>query len=176
MYWGPDSREPHYTRSDRCTSIPVPPERQSWLKLSLQCRWLAFGCVCMMKCWIVVIWARWFSRENHHQKSSRGSGTISEPKHTLSEEVFTAKMSSPALVSTCLKIQMSVFFRNSLCRSRPNLSPRMSARVIQDNFWAKFRYVSLRILLLQIASCPQKKVFENSVLGGMDGPSIPPYF
>ena len=58
MYWGPDSREPHYTRSERCTSIPVPPERLSWLKLLLPCFRLAFGCVCMMKSWIVVNWGK----------------------------------------------------------------------------------------------------------------------
>ena len=57
------------------------------------------------------------------------------------------------------------FFLNSLCRSRLNLNPWMSPLDTQANFWAKFRYVSLRIFWPKIATYSQKKVFENFVNG-----------
>ena len=169
MYWGPDSREPHYTRSDRCTSIPVHPERQSWLKLSLPWQMsfrLAFGCVCMMKCWIVVTWGKMIQP---WKPSPEVVGRLWDNFWAQTHLIWRGIHRQNEFFSSCLDVFENsnfCFFRNSLCRSRPNLSPGKSARVIQDNFWVISRYVSLRICWPKIASYSQKKVFENFVRKG----------
>ena len=131
--------------------------------------WLAVEYVSMVKSWIVVTWGKMVGSRKSRLEVVRWCCKFFWAKTHLVWRGFHRQSDFP---NPCLEVFEKIrfcIFTNLLCTIRLNLSRRTLTRVSWKIFGAISRYVSWRIFLPKIASCPRTKVFEKTLEVGFFG-------